>query len=171
MTTKAYIRHYLISDLIAFVIIGAFITIPSLALAQEEDENMRAIHHRILNHFDHDGDGKLNDREKYQARKFYARWKENNNSVDRPDRRRPDVDRPDRRRPDVDRPDRRRPDVYRPDRRRPDVSRPDVSRPDVSRPDVRPARDIRSRLDRNNDGRFGQRERQAARRIQARRIR
>ena len=156
MTTKAYIRHYLISDLIAFVIIGAFITIPSLALAQEEDENMRAIHHRFLNHFDHDGDGKLNDREKYQARKFYARWKENNNSVDRPDRRRPDVDRPDRRRPDVDRPDRRR---------------PDVSRPDVSRPDVRPARDIRSRLDRNNDGRFGQRERQAARRIQARRIR
>ena len=155
MKTKTNNQQYIKSDLIALILIGVFISMPTLVQAQDEDMNRRVIHQRILNKFDHDGDGTLNDREKYQARKFYARLKNKNNGSDV---------RPDRVRPDVDRPDRVRPDVNRPDRVRPHTDRARDIRPDR-------ARVIRHRIDRNNDGRIGQRERHAARRIHARRVR
>jgi len=134
MKTNTYIKRYLKDDLIILTIIGALIIIPAKANAQDEDPESRPFQQRILNHFDKDGDGALNDREAYHARQFYKRWKESHDSVERPD--------------------------VRPDRVRPDV-----------RPDSDRVRDIRQRIDRNNDGRIGPRERGNARRIQARRNR
>jgi len=89
MTSKTSIRQYLFAP----VLIGAFISAPSLVLAQEVDE--------------------ADSIDRSDIRR---------SDVDRADRTRPDVDRPDRRRTDLDRPDRRRPDVERPDRRRTDTS-------------------------------------------------
>ena len=125
MKTKTYIKKYLKDDLIILAIIGAITFVPGKVMAQDEDQELRPAKQRILNHFDKDGDGALNDREAYHARQFYNRWKESHDSVERPDVR-----------PDSDR-----------------------------------VRDIRQRIDRNNDGRIGPRERVNARRIQARRNR
>lgn len=151
MNIKAYIRNYLKIDVILLAIIGAFFVTPDQAMAQDETDELRPKQERILNHFDKDGDGMLNDREKYHARKAIARKKHNNNGTDvRPDRRRPHD-----RRPEVDRTDRRITDHARPDRVR----------------DVRPdrVRDYR-RLDRNHDGRLNRGERQSAKRIKAARV-
>jgi len=134
MKTKTYIKKYLKDDLIILAIIGAITFVPGKVMAQDEDQELRPAKQRILNHFDKDGDGTLNDREAYHARKFYSRWKENHDSVERPD--------------------------VRPDRVRPDV-----------RPDSDRVKDMRQRIDRNNDGRVGPRERVNARRIKARRNR
>lgn len=130
MKTKAYIKRYLKDDLILLAVFGAIVFLPPELMAQEDEQELRPKHQRILNHFDKDGDGTLNDREAYHARKFYQRWKEGQGSDVRPDRVRPDT------RPDVDR-----------------------------------VRDVRRRIDRNNDQRISPRERFNARRIQARRAR
>jgi hypothetical protein len=124
MTNKTNVLH----NVMALILTGTIVSVPSMVMAQDEDSHPN--HERIINHFDQDGDGVLNDREKLHARKYFARKNgSGDGSADRPDRR----------------------------------------RPDVNRPDVRPDRNIRDHLDRNNDGQLGQRKRQTARRIQARR--
>jgi len=89
--------------LLTAMLTGTFILAPAAVSAQEEGHNKRIIHQRILNKFDHNGDGSLTGRESYHARKFYHRWKENHGgNVDRPGTRRPDIARPEVR-PDADR--------------------------------------------------------------------
>ncbi|NNE38925.1 MAG: hypothetical protein HKN08_11515 [Gammaproteobacteria bacterium] len=144
MKTKAYIKQHLKEDLIIIAVFGAMVFLPPELMAQDEDQELRPKHERLLNHFDKDGDGQLNDREAYHARKFHQRWKENHDSGNRPD--------------------------IRPDRVRPDLHQDRRVRPDV-RPDVDRVRDVRRRIDRNNDRRISPRERVNARRIQARRSR
>ena len=167
MTIKSYMKNYLKFDVVVFVLIGAFFISPDDVMAQDDTDELRPKQERILNHFDKNGDGVLNDREKYHARKAIARKKHSNNETDvRPDRRRPHD-----RRPGMDRSDRRITDHARTDRIR-DARRDRISdvRPDRVR-DVRPdrARNYR-RLDRNHDGRLNHGERTAAKRIKAARV-
>ena len=116
MKTKNNIKKYIKSDLMILAIVGSLMSVPTMVNAQDEDQELRPFQQRILNHFDKNGDGVLNDREAYHARHFYNRWKQSQGNNDRP-------------------------------------------------------RDLRRRIDRNNDGRIGPRERANARRIQARRSR
>ena len=158
MTIKSYMKNYLKLDVVLFVIIGAFFISPDDVMAQDDTDELRPKQERILNHFDKDGDGVLNDREKYHARKAIARKKHNNDETDvRPDRRRPH----DRRITDHARPDRVR--DARSDRVRDFRS----DRPSDVRPDR--VRDYR-RLDRNHDGELNRGERVSARRIKEARV-
>ncbi len=84
MKTKAYIKRHLKEDLILMAVFGAIVFLPPELMAQDSDQELRPKHQRILNHFDKDGDGQLNDREAYHARHFYNRWKQSQGSNDRP---------------------------------------------------------------------------------------
>ena len=84
---NTYIKRFLKDDIIILTIIGALITVPAKADAQDEEQELRPKHERILNHFDKNGDGTLNDsRGPYHARQFHQRWKESQGSDVRPDR-------------------------------------------------------------------------------------
>ncbi len=70
MKTKAYIKRYLKEDLILMAVFGAIVFLPPELMAQDSDQELRPKHQRILNHFNKDADGQLNDREAYHARHF-----------------------------------------------------------------------------------------------------
>jgi len=93
MNTKAYIKKYLIEDIILLAVFGTIVFLPPEIMAQDTNTELRPKHERIINHFDKDGDGTLNDREAYHARHFYNRWKQSQGSNDRPRDIRPRFDR------------------------------------------------------------------------------
>jgi len=58
MKTRASNAH---NPLIASILIGTFILAPFAVTAQGEDHNKRVIYQRLLNKFDHNGDGALTE--------------------------------------------------------------------------------------------------------------
>ena len=94
MTTTANMQKKHISKLIALILIGASLSLPSVSMAQDGADNHRVLHQRIKNNFDKDGNGVLNGREAFHAREFHARWHITHaGPAVRPHRRHPNADR------------------------------------------------------------------------------
>lgn len=155
MESNTLIRSSIIIKVASGILIGAFTAVPSLVLAQDTTDEDGISHEKLLERFDHNGDGRIDDVERRHMRDVRNRLDRN-----RPDRPRPDVDRPDRPRPDVD-----RPDHPRRDRIRDHFDRNDNDR--LNPGERRHLRQFHDRLDRNDDGRIGTREKQAFRRHRA----
>lgn len=73
MKINAYIKKYLKDDLIILAITASIIFVPGKVMAQDEGHEHRPVNQRVLNHFDKNGDGTLNNREAYHARQFHQR--------------------------------------------------------------------------------------------------
>jgi hypothetical protein len=87
MKTQTRSKHlYIINGAIASVVLAASLAMPVAAMA--EDGSQSISRERLLHKFDINGDGVLNDREKYHARKTLARLHQRDNDR-RPDRRMP----------------------------------------------------------------------------------
>ena len=71
MTLKAYIKYQLRYDIIALIVFGTLIAIPSFVFAQEDAADTDLTRHdKLLERFDRNGDGKLGPEERRHAREL-----------------------------------------------------------------------------------------------------
>ena len=90
MESNTLIRPSIIIKVASGILIGAFTTIPSLVLSQDTTDEDGISHEEMLERFNHNGDGRIDEVERRHMRDVRNRLDRN-----RPDRPRPDVDRPD----------------------------------------------------------------------------
>jgi len=80
MKTRTDSKHHFINGAIATVLLAASMSLPTLSMAEDDSSSGSVSRERLVHKFDVNGDGTLNDREKYHARKFLARLHQNDNN-------------------------------------------------------------------------------------------